>query len=69
MPNDVVLREATLRQVTGIVRERQLRPFGRVARLPAEDPAHRILSCRDPFGLTLLRGVDRLPSDDRWSPI
>ena len=31
-------------------RERQLRLYGHVARLPAEDPAHRILSCRDPRG-------------------
>ena len=35
-------REAGLRQVIGIVRERQLRLYGHVARLPAEDPAHRI---------------------------
>ena len=26
-------------------RERQLRLYGHVARLPVEDPAHRILSC------------------------
>ena len=45
MSNDVVLREAGLRQVTCIVRESQLRLYGHVARLPAEDPAHRILSC------------------------
>ena len=45
--NDLVLREAGLRQVTYIVRERQLRLYGHVARLPAEDPANRILSCRD----------------------
>ena len=43
-----LLREAGLRQVTFIVRERQLRLYGHVARLPAEDPAHRVLSCRDP---------------------
>ena len=35
--NDLVLREAGLRQVTCIVRERQLRLYGHVARLPAED--------------------------------
>ena len=33
--------------VTIILRERQLRLYGHVARPPAEDPAHRILSCRD----------------------
>ena len=41
----LVLREADLRQVTCIVRERQVRLYGHVARLPAEDPAHRILPC------------------------
>ena len=50
MSNDLVLREAGLRQVTCIVRERQLRLYGHVARLPAEDPAHRILFCQDPRG-------------------
>ena len=34
-------------------RERQLRLYGHVARLPAEDPAHRILSCRDARGWTV----------------
>ena len=48
MSNDLVLRVAGLRQVTCIVRERQLRFYGHVARLPAEDPAHQILSFRDP---------------------
>ena len=56
MSNDLVLREASLRQVTCIVRERQLRLYGHVARLPAEDPVHRILSCRDPSGWTMPRG-------------
>ena len=40
------IRKAGLRQVTCLVRERQLRLYGHVARLPAEDPAHRILSPR-----------------------
>ena len=39
-------REAGLRQVTCIVLERQLRLYGHVARLPAEDPAHRIFLSR-----------------------
>ena len=54
--NDLVLREAGLRQVTCIVRERQLRLYGHVARLHAEDPAHRILSCQDPRGWSMSRG-------------
>ena len=40
MSNDMVLREAGLRQVTCIVQERQLRLYGLVARLPAEDSVH-----------------------------
>ena len=56
MSNDLALREAGLRQVTCIVRERQLRLYGHVARLPAEDPAHWILSCRDPGSWTMLKG-------------
>ena len=44
MSNDLVLRKAGLRQVIGIVRERQLRLYGHLARLLAEDPAHQILS-------------------------
>ena len=34
----------------------QLRLYGHVARLPAEDPAHRILSCRHLSGWTMPRG-------------
>ena len=41
MSNNLVLRKAGLRQVTCIVRERQLRLYGRVARLRADDPANR----------------------------
>ena len=51
-----ILMEAGLIQVTCIVRERQFRLYGPVARLPAEDPAHRILSCRGPRGWSMLRG-------------
>ena len=61
MSNDLVLREAGLRQVTCIVRERQLRLYGHVARLLAEDPAHRILSCRDPSGWTMPKGRPHPP--------
>ena len=60
MSNDLELGEAGLRQVT-IVRERQLRLNGNVARLSAEDPAHRILPCRDPRGWTMPRGRQQAP--------
>ena len=56
MSNDLVLREAGLRRVTCLVRECQLRLYGHVARLPVEDPAHRILSCRDPRGWPMPSG-------------
>ena len=38
------------------VRERQLRLYGHVARLTAEDLAHSILSCRDARVWTMPRG-------------
>ena len=59
--NDLVLMEAGLRQVTCIVRERQLRHYGHVARLPAEDPALRILSRRNPRGWTMPSGRQHAP--------
>ena len=59
--NDLVLMEAGLRQVTCIVRERQLRLYGHVARLPAEDPALRILSRRNPRGWTMPSGRQHAP--------
>ena len=36
-----------MRFVTCIVRERQLRLYGHVARFPEADPAHQILSARE----------------------
>ncbi len=36
-----------MRVVTYIVRERQLRLYGHVARFPDADPAHQILSVRE----------------------
>ena len=39
-----------------MTRERQLRLYGHVARLPAEDPVHRIFACRDPRGWSMPRG-------------
>ena len=44
------------RSLRVLVRERQLRLFGHVVRLPAEDTAHLILSCRDSRGWTMSRG-------------
>ena len=37
-----------MRFVNCIVRERQLRLFGHVAHFPDDDPAHQILSVREP---------------------
>ena len=37
-----------MRFVTYIVRERQLQLYGHVARFPDADPAHQILSAREP---------------------
>ncbi len=42
-----LLHETGSRSVTSIVRERQLRLYGHVGRLPDVDPAHRVLSIRD----------------------
>ena len=47
---------AGLGQITYIVRERQLRLRWHVARLPAEDRAHRIRSWRDTRGWTIPSG-------------
>ena len=67
MFNDLVFREATgLRQVTCIVRELQLRFYGHVSRLPTEDLAHRILSCRDRGAGPAAR---MLRDCVRWRPI
>ena len=46
--NEELLRETQMRFVSCIVRERQLRLYGNVARFPDADPAHQILSARDP---------------------
>ena len=45
--NERLLRETQMRFVTCIVRERQLRLYGQVARFPDADPAHQILSARE----------------------
>ena len=46
--NKWLLRETQMRFVTCIVRERQLRLYGHVACFPDADPAHQILSAREP---------------------
>ena len=45
--NERLLREIQMSFVTCIVRERQLRLHGHVARFPDADPAHQILSARE----------------------
>ena len=45
--NERLLRETQVRFVACIVRERQLRLYGHVARFPDADPAHQILSVRE----------------------
>ena len=45
--NERLVRETRMRFVTCIVRERQLRLYGHVARFPDADPAHQILSARE----------------------
>ena len=47
MSNEWLLRETQMKFVTCIVRERQLRLYGHVARFPDADPAHQILSARE----------------------
>ncbi len=47
LSNQRLLHETEWRPVTTIVRERQLRLYGHVARLPDVDPAHKVLSVRD----------------------
>ena len=42
-----LLREIDLRPITSIVRQRQLRLYGHVARYPEADPAYRVVSVRD----------------------
>ena len=46
--NERLLRETHMRFVTCIVRECQLRLYGHVVRFPDADPAHQILSAREP---------------------
>ena len=48
VPNEQLLRETQMRFITCVVREHQLRLYGHVARFPDADPAHQILSAREP---------------------
>ena len=48
MSNEQLLKETQMRFVACIVRERQLQLYGHVARFPDADPAHQILSAREP---------------------
>ena len=52
MKPDLVLGAAGLRRATCIVRMSQRCLYGHVARRPTEDPARRILYCRDTRGWT-----------------
>ena len=69
MSNDLVLGEAGLRQVTCIVRDRDLRLYGHVTRFPAESPANQILFV-DIRGTGPCRGcLNTLDGCVRWRPI
>ncbi len=57
--NQRLLHETESRSVTSIVRERQLRLYGHVERLPDVDPAHKFLSARDNPGWRRPRGRQR----------
>ena len=46
--NDVLLKRCRFRHVTCLIRERQLRSYGHIARFDANDPARKIISARDP---------------------
>ena len=48
-PGSGLIREVA---ITCMIRERQMRLYGHVARFPADDPAGRILSAREPAGRT-----------------
>ena len=50
VPNAAVLKRAGVRNVSCVIRQRQLRFYGHVARYDDRDPAHRILKARDPVG-------------------
>ena len=47
VPNQRLLQETDSRHISCIVRERQLRLYGHVVRLPEIDPAHQAVSVED----------------------
>ena len=54
--DDLVLRDAGLRQVIYMVHKRQLCLYGHVVGLSTGNHAHQILTCRDPWGRTMAGG-------------
>ena len=54
--NERLLRVNQMRPVTCVIRERQMRLYGHVARFSVDDPARRILSAGEPSGWTRPRG-------------
>ena len=74
VPNQRLLEEASIDNISTTVLSRQLLMFGYVARLPAADPAHRILCLENPPSwkripgkplLTWLRQLDEVFREDR----
>ena len=57
--NDRLHRETGVGPVTHTIRDRQLRLYGHLARLPEVDPAHRVVSTRDNPGWRRLVGRPR----------
>ena len=57
--NQKVLDRAEMGRVTCLIRERQLRFYGHVVRFPNVDPAHRILTAKDPGDWKRRRGRPR----------
>ncbi|KAF7653639.1 hypothetical protein LDENG_00080410, partial [Lucifuga dentata] len=67
--NERLLREARMRPITSIVRERQLRHYGHVAYFSEDDPECRCLIAEDPSDWTRSRGHPRntwLRQMDGW---
>ena len=57
--NQRILRETGVTPITSQIYERQLQLYGHVARLPEEDPAHRVISERIDSGWRRPRGRPR----------
>ena len=63
MSNDLVLREADLRQVTCIVREGQLRLYGHVVRLRFRAPKLLLKAPLKTFEMLPIAEIDNISSD------